>query len=216
MQVLSEKNARQRDLVRSARNAPGYNLRRSDYLETGFENDRRVMKTPVVLAGMLLMGLIATAMAQVAPVASPDQLSMLKSANPQLASNKKLVFDFWRIVYEGGHMEEAPKYMAEGYIQHNPNVKSGRAAFIELFTRERPPKPIEPRMKMAVISIVAERDIVMVSTVRKVRDRVNRDHIYYMTWFDVFRIDEHGLIAEHWDPSEMWVDGRPPGAEFFQ
>jgi predicted SnoaL-like aldol condensation-catalyzing enzyme len=174
------------------------------------------MKTPVVLAGMLLMGLIATAMAQVAPVASPDQLSMLKSANPQLASNKKLVFDFWRIVYEGGHMEEAPKYMAEGYIQHNPNVKSGRAAFIELFTRERPPKPIEPRMKMAVISIVAERDIVMVSTVRKVRDRVNRDHIYYMTWFDVFRIDEHGLIAEHWDPSEMWVDGRPPGAEFFQ
>lgn len=36
-----------------------------------------------------------------------------------------------------------------------------------------------------------------------------------MTWFDVFRIDEHGLIAEHWDPSQMWVNGRPPGAEFF-
>ena len=66
-----------------------------------------------------------------------------------------------------------------------------------------------------VISIVAERDTVMVSTQRKVRDRANPDHIYYMTWFDVFRIDEHGLIAEHWDPSEMWVNGRPPGAEFF-
>jgi predicted SnoaL-like aldol condensation-catalyzing enzyme len=48
-----------------------------------------------------------------------------------------------------------------------------------------------------------------------VRDRQNPDHIYYMTWFDVFRI-ENGLIAEHWDPSEIWVDGKPPGAEFFR
>ncbi len=56
----------------------------------------------------------------------------------------------------------------------------------------------------------------MVSTVRKVRDREKPDHIYYITWFDVFRIDEKGLIAEHWDPSEMWVNGQPPGAEFFQ
>jgi predicted SnoaL-like aldol condensation-catalyzing enzyme len=71
-------------------------------------------------------------------------------------------------------------------------------------------------MKMHVISIEAERDIVMVSTVRKVRDREKPDHIYFMTWFDVFRIDGQGLIAEHWDPSEMWVNGKPPGAEFFQ
>ena len=28
-------------------------------------------------------------------------------------------------------------------------------------------------------------------------------------------IDGNGLIAEHWDPSETWVDGKPPGAEFF-
>ena len=173
------------------------------------------MKTPNVLLGMLLVGMVAVAGAQAPPVENPDQLSMLKSDNPQLARNKKLVFDFWRIVYEGGHMEEAPRYMAEGYIQHNPNVKSGRAAFVELFTRERKPKPVQPRMTMPIISIVAERDIVMVSTVRKVRDRANHEHIYYITWFDVFRIDEHGLIAEHWDPSEMWVDGRPPGAEFF-
>jgi hypothetical protein len=32
----------------------------------------------------------------------------------------------------------------------------------------------------------------------------------------MFRIDARGLIAEHWDPSEMWVNGRPPGAEFLQ
>ena len=169
----------------------------------------------LVLA-LLLTSLVTSAVAQVPPTGNPDQLSMLKSSDPLLARNKKLVFDFWRIVYEGGHMDQAPKYMAETYIQHNPNVESGRAAFIKLFTKERPPKPVEPLIKVPVISMVAERDIVMVSYARKVRDRLKPDHIYFMTWFDVFRIDDKGLIAEHWDPSEMWVDGRPPGAEFFK
>jgi predicted SnoaL-like aldol condensation-catalyzing enzyme len=171
-------------------------------------------KTSLFL-GILLAGLLVGAHAQVPPGATTDQPAMLKSTDPKLAHNKKLVFDFWRIVYEGGHLDKAPQYMAETYIQHNPNVTSGRAAFVELFKKVRAPKPVAPLIKAPVISIVAERDIVMVSTVRKVRDRANPDHIYYMTWFDVFRIDDHGLIAEHWDPSEMWVNGRPPGAEFF-
>ena len=152
----------------------------------------------------------------VPPVENPDQLSMLESDDPRLARNKRFVFDFWRIVYEGGHMDKAPQYLAEGYIQHNPNVPSGRQAFIDLFSKVRPPREVAPRIKVPVISIIAERDIVMVSHVRKVRARDNPDLIYYMTWFDVFRIDEDGLIAEHWDSSELWVDGKPPGADFFE
>jgi predicted SnoaL-like aldol condensation-catalyzing enzyme len=171
---------------------------------------KRWLSLGTVLAGLLLM-----ARAQVPPQPTSDQLAMLKSSDPKLAHNKRLVFDFWRLVYEGGHLDEAPRYMAETYIQHNPNVSSGRAAFIELFAKVRQPRAIAPLIKAPVISIIAERDIVMVSTQRKIRDRAHPDHIYYMTWFDVFRIDEHGLIAEHWDPSEMWVNGRPPGAEFF-
>jgi predicted SnoaL-like aldol condensation-catalyzing enzyme len=166
--------------------------------------------------GLLLLASGTTALhAQEPPVATKDQVAMLASSDPRLARNKKHVFDFWRIVYEGGHVDQAPKYMAETYIQHNPNVKSGRAAFVELFSKARPPRPVQPLMKMPVISIIAERDIVMVNSVRKVRDRADPKHIYYITWFDVFRIDDEGLIAEHWDPSEMWVDGKPPGQEFF-
>ncbi len=168
----------------------------------------------ILALGLIGLGLTVAAHAQVAPVANPDQLSMLKSDNPILARNKRLVFDFWRIVFEGGHMDQAPKYMEPTYIQHNPNVKSGRAAFIAVIGKVRPPKPIASRIKVPVISIIAEGDFVTVSTVRKVRDRRNPHHIYYMTWFDMFRIDDKGLIAEHWDPSELWVDGRPPGAEF--
>ncbi len=126
-----------------------------------------------VVLGLLLTGLIAVARAQVAPVENPDQLSMLQSSDARLAKNKRLVFDFWRVVFEGGHMDKAADYMEETYIQHNPNVVSGRAAFIEVFTKQRPPTPVAPRIKVPVVSIVAERDIVMVSTVRKVRDPGN-------------------------------------------
>lgn len=173
------------------------------------------MNSPRSLICILLLALTATGTAQVPPAPATDQLAMLKSPDPHLARNKRHVFDFWRIVYEGGHVDQAPKYMAEGYIQHNPNLPSGRQTFVNFFSKARPPKPIADRMKMPVVSITAEGDRVIILSARKVRDRANPDHIYFITWFDAFRIDEKGLIAEHWDPSEMWVDGKPPGAEFF-
>jgi hypothetical protein len=46
-----------------------------------------------------------------------QQAYMLRSTNPELAKNKKLVYDFWRIVFEGGHLDEAANYMTESYIQ---------------------------------------------------------------------------------------------------
>ncbi len=176
---------------------------------------KKLHRLPGIVLAAIVGVLAAGAHAQVAPVGNPDQPAMLKSADSQLAQNKRRVFDFWRIVYEGGHLDQAPQYMAESYIQHNPNVTSGRAAFVALFSKQRPPRPVAPLIKVPVIAIVAEHDLVSVFWARKVRDRQNPDHIYFMTWFDMFRIDDHGLIAEHWDPSEMWVDGKPPGAEFF-
>jgi len=175
------------------------------------------MKIQRMWVSLLLLSatLAGQAPAQVPPAPAKDQAAMLHSDDAKLARNKRHVFDFWRIVYEGGHVDQAPKYMAEGYIQHNPNLPSGRQTFVDFFKKARPPKPVADHMKMPVVSMTAEGDRVMILSARKVRDRANPDHIYYITWFDAFRIDENGLIAEHWDPSEMWVDGKPPGAEFF-
>jgi predicted SnoaL-like aldol condensation-catalyzing enzyme len=150
-------------------------------------------------------------------VVAKDQLALLPSSDSKLARNKKLVFDFWRIVYEGGHMERAPEFMAPEYVQHNPNVESGRDAFMRTIGASRKPREVKPTSGFPIINIVAERDIVMVMWARKVRDREHPEQIYQMTWFDVFRVDDKsGLIAEHWDSSERWgTAGRPPGAEFF-
>ncbi|MFT3931000.1 MAG: ester cyclase [Spongiibacteraceae bacterium] len=149
----------------------------------------------------LVLTASGVAQAQIPVTPADDQAALLASADPKLAANKKLVFDFWREVFEGGHMELADKYLAENYIQHNPNVATGRAAFIEFFTKIRKPKPIEQKVLAPLVSITAERDLVTLSFVREYPDPKDPSHKYTTTWFDMFRI-ENGKIAEHWDPAQ--------------
>jgi predicted SnoaL-like aldol condensation-catalyzing enzyme len=134
-------------------------------------------------------------------LANPDHAKMLASPDPKLAANKKLVYDFWREVFEGGHMEFADKYMAESYIQHNPNVPTGRRAFVDFFSRVAAPKPIEPRVKAPLVAIVADGDIVVLAFARENADPGDPAKKYTTTWFDMFRIQD-GKIAEHWDPAQ--------------
>jgi predicted SnoaL-like aldol condensation-catalyzing enzyme len=144
---------------------------------------------------------VANGHAQVAVVAQGDQEQMLASPDAHLAANKRLVYDFWREVFEGGHMELADKYMAEGYIQHNPNVPSGRAAFVSFFSKNIAPQPIEPRVKAPLVAIVAEGNLVILVFVRELlADPHDPSQKYTTTWFDMFRV-EGGKIVEHWDPA---------------
>ena len=157
------------------------------------------MNTSFVRASFVLaLALPVGVVAQVAVGPQPNHAVLLASADARVAANKRLVYDFWREVFEGGHMELADKYMAESYIQHNPNVATGRAAFIEAFSKRVKPQPIEAKVKAALVSIVAEGDLVNLSFAREGVDPKDPSRKYTTTWFDMFRI-ESGKIAEHWD-----------------
>jgi predicted SnoaL-like aldol condensation-catalyzing enzyme len=158
------------------------------------------LKIATVAAALCSLAALS-ASAQVAVVAAPDQARMLASPDPRLAANKRFVYDFWREVFEGGHMELADRYMAESYIQHNPNVPTGRAAFVEFFSKFRKPAPIEAQIKAPVVAIVAEGDYVVLSFARENADPKDPSRKYSTTWFDMFRL-EGGKIAEHWDPAQ--------------
>jgi predicted SnoaL-like aldol condensation-catalyzing enzyme len=157
---------------------------------------RKLVISLGVLAGMLSGA--GTAHAQLPVQAASNQEALLASPDPMLAANKKLVSDFWREVFEAGHMELAERYMAESYIQHNPNVPTGRAAFVAFFTQFVKAKPIQPRIVAPLVSIVAERDLVILSFVRTQPDPKDPARQTTTTWFDMFRIAD-GKIAEHWD-----------------
>ena len=159
---------------------------------------RKLIPIAALVGGALLAG---SAQGQVPVQANPDQAKLLASADPRLAANKRLVYDFWREVFEGGHMELADKYMAESYIQHNPTVPTGRAAFIDFFSKFAKPKPIEATVKAPLVAIVAEGDVVVLSFVREVAEPADPARKYTTTWFDMFRI-ENGKIAEHWDGAQ--------------
>ena len=139
--------------------------------------------------------------AQVPVFANTNHAQMLASPDPKLAANKRIVYDFWREVFEGRHMDLAEKYMAESYIQHYPNVPTGRAAFVEFFSKLSGPKPIEAQVKAPLVALVAEGDFVVLSFVRELPDPKDPTKKYTTTWFDMFRL-EGGKIAEHWDGAQ--------------
>jgi predicted SnoaL-like aldol condensation-catalyzing enzyme len=130
-------------------------------------------------------------------VAAPDQTLLLKSADPKLAANKKLAYDFTRVILRGLQLDQLPKYMRTDYIQHNPNVDTGMDGFIKAFSGHGGPRPI-PATVPDLVSIQAEGDIVTLSFVNQLSDPTHAGATYTTTWFDMFRIQD-GKIAEHWD-----------------
>jgi predicted SnoaL-like aldol condensation-catalyzing enzyme len=157
------------------------------------------MKFRNALACCLLSAAAMTpAFAQEPPVGVKDQQALLKSNDPKLAANKKLVYDMYRAIVQGGRYEMAEQFFTPEYIQHNPNVKSGRDALVEFIKNSRPQREIPAEMTFPLISLIAEGDMVMVATVTWEPDPEQPGERYATTHFDLYRI-ENGLIAEHWD-----------------
>ena len=157
------------------------------------------MNSKIVLATLALsLSWGVAGNAQVPPKPAPDQLALIKSADPKLAANKKLVFDMYRAIVNAGRHDLAPKFFTPEYIQHNPNVKSGRDQLVDYIRKTRPVRPIPETIGFPVISIMAEGDMVLVASVEYNDDPEKPGTKYATTHFDLYRI-EKGLIAEHWD-----------------
>ena len=148
---------------------------------------------------LLFSGLLITATARAGLPVTPvhNQQALLQSADPKLAQNKRLVFDFSRIVLAGLHLDQVPSFMREDYIQHNPNVETGMKGFLDAFSKLGGPRPI-PDTVPHLVSIQAEGDYVTLSFVNELDDPKVKGGKYTTTWFDMFRIQD-GKIAEHWD-----------------
>lgn len=132
-----------------------------------------------------------------APQIAQDHEALLASSDPQLAANKRLVYDMYRIVLQAGLADRAGEYIAEGYVQHNPNAGQGLAGLQDYVRKTRPERAIEDRLELPLINLLAEGDYVTTSFVRTETD--SSGGTYYSTWFDLYRIED-GRIAEHWDP----------------
>ena len=164
----------------------------------------------IVAAALLLAGSAAYAqedrptMASPAPQVAQDHEALLASESPQLAANKRLVYDMYRIVLQAGLADRAGEFIRDDYIQHNPNAGQGLAGVQDYIRSTRPEREIKDKLDLPLIHLMAEGDYVMTSFVRPEKDASGET--YYSTWFDLYRIED-GKIAEHWDP--MLKSDRP-------
>ena len=103
-----------------------------------------------------------------------------------------MVFNWYHDVVVLGHVNEAAKYMADDYIEHDPKISGGRAGFIQHYENASA-RPAEAKQ----IGTFAQGDYVLIVWQRADKDPKTSTPYTYAT-FDLVRV-KNGKIQEHWD-----------------
>lgn len=105
-------------------------------------------------------------------------------------TNKQIVLDFYRDVFNGWDVSKVAEYVAPDYIQHNPTVEDGLEGFekfIAFFTSMRP--------RCEIIRCDEAGDMVYVFF------RCTLENGMVNKVMDIYRLAD-GKLQEHWDVVE--------------
>ena len=173
------------------------------------------MRRKIALAAFLLAFTAGVSFAQPAYYVHPPTTPQTAPLTVAGQKNVDFVLNWWREVIEARHMDLAPNYQAEDYIQHNPNVPTGRAAFVK-FISSRGPRidPIPAKLKRAPVVKGAKDSFVWLIFQEEGHPK-GKDapapaaRTLYASSFDLIRI-QNGKVQEHWDSAGKW-----PGSPVF-
>lgn len=108
----------------------------------------------------------------------------------QEARNLALVLEFSDAVFDRHDLSVAQRMLAEDYIQHNPRIASGRAAFVAYFTGMMAARPT---VRSQTVRTATSGDLVFVHAHSS--DGTGKGDLAIV---NIYRV-ANGKIAEHWD-----------------
>ena len=173
-------------------------------------NLRTRVLLPSTLATLLASSMPAALLAE--SINPPTAVQTSPAMTAQERQNLSLVLDWWREVIQGGHMELTSKYQHDDYIQHNPNVPTGRAAFVTFFENVvgvKPKNPIPTTLSPGPVVSGAKGDFVFLVFEQESPDPRDPTKTYHSNSFEVLRL-ANGKVQEHWDSFKR--SAAPPGA----
>ena len=151
----------------------------------------------LVIAAFFVAASAGFAQEPVVGVADPE--SLFTDTNSKLNANKQAALHIMKDLLQCNHWDEADKWLTARYIQHNPNVASGREGVVKFFGT-RPRTPTCDKLATKIVAVVADGDLVTVVIPREHRDPKDPSKTYTTAWFDMWRF-VNGKADEHWDPA---------------
>jgi predicted SnoaL-like aldol condensation-catalyzing enzyme len=152
----------------------------------------------IVIAAATAAALPAISIAQEPVVAAADPAALFTDKDPALHANKQTVLKIMHELLQCNRWDQADKYLTERYLQHNPNVMSGRANVMKYFGPPPPTLNCPDKLTMPVVTVLTSGNIVGV-VFRMEYDHPTKPGTKYTTiFYDQWRIVD-GRADEHWD-----------------
>jgi predicted SnoaL-like aldol condensation-catalyzing enzyme len=162
------------------------------------------MKLRLALPCLILTSFVPVfAQEPVVGVADPE--SLFHSKDKKLDKNLQAAMHIMLDLLECNHWDDAPKYLTEQYLQHNPLAGSGRdnvMKFFKAMNRPQTPIPDKNNWKTKVVAVTATGDYVTVAIAREYPNPRDPGKTYTSTWFDMWRFVD-GKADEHWDAQTL-------------
>jgi len=114
-------------------------------------------------------------------------------------SNKKVVFDFYRLVVEPRNPDLIEVYVAENFADHDPTDQKGTDSVVKMMKAMGPAASDEfgPALRNPPAFIMAEGDLVTWLFKQNVPDPKDKSKTVERFSLEVYRIKDR-KIAEHW------------------
>ena len=158
------------------------------------------------------MSLIAATLALGACSSQPDNASagsavVQTDTTVKAQRNKQSAINFYNQFFNQHDLSAADRFIGDSYVQHNPRVPNGKAAFVAAFQQTFVQNP---QRQSRITQAIADGDLVALH-VHTTTGPLDRG----VAIVDIFRFDANGKIVEHWDVIQPVPESTASGNSMF-